>query len=112
MRMESARENTKIAQASGLRDATAGKPPISLTINDVEVEAREGQTILEVVEEYKLDEIPTLCHAKELEPYASCFLCTVEIEGRPNLQPSCATRVAPGMKVTTRSDRTRSSILP
>jgi len=82
---------------------------IRLEINGVEVEAEPGQTILEVVEDYKLDEIPTLCHAKELEPYASCFLCTVEIEGRPNLQPSCSTRVAPGMKVTTRSERINAS---
>ncbi len=63
------------------------------------------QTILEAVREHELGAIPTLCHSPELEPYASCFLCVVEVKGRPNLVPACATRVAPGMEVTTRNDR-------
>jgi hypothetical protein len=62
-------------------------------------------TILETVQKHGLDEIPTLCHSPELEPYASCFLCVVEVKGRPNLVPACATRVAPGMEVTTRNER-------
>lgn len=78
---------------------------VKLTINGTEIEAAAGKTILEVVRERELDAIPTLCHSNELEPYASCFLCVVEIKGRPNLVPACATRVAPGMEVTTRNDR-------
>ncbi len=82
---------------------------IRLTINGREVEARPGQTILEVVREQSLDDIPTLCHSPELEPYGSCFVCVVEVKGRPNLVPSCATRVAPGMEVETSSERVRAS---
>jgi formate dehydrogenase major subunit len=78
---------------------------VKLVINDQEIEARAGQTILEVVEEYGLDKIPTLCHSPELKPYGSCFVCVVEVEGRPNLLPSCATRIAPGMVVHTRNER-------
>jgi len=78
---------------------------ITLEINGKEINARPGQTVLEVVEEQKLDTIPTLCHSPELKPYASCFLCVVEVEGRPSLAPSCATPVAPGMKVTTKNER-------
>ena len=78
---------------------------IKLEINGREVEAAPGQTILEVVREQELDDIPTLCHSPELKPYGSCFVCVVEVEGRGNLVPSCATRVAPGMKVTTRNER-------
>jgi formate dehydrogenase major subunit len=80
-------------------------PPITLKINGREVTARAGQTILEVVREQRLDDIPTLCHSPELEPYASCFLCVVELQGRGNLVPACATRVTPGMEVTTRNER-------
>jgi formate dehydrogenase major subunit len=76
-----------------------------IEINGRPVTANEGQTILEVVEEQQLDTIPTLCHSRELAPYASCFVCVVELEGRPNLVPSCATKVADGMKVLTRSPR-------
>ena len=78
---------------------------VKLKINGAEIEASPGKTILEVVRERELDAIPTLCHSQELEPYASCFLCVVEIKGRPNLVPACATRVAPGMEVTTRNER-------
>ncbi len=78
---------------------------ITLEINGTEINARPGQTVLEVVQEHKLDTIPTLCHSPELKPYASCFLCVVEVEGRPGLAPSCATPVAPGMKVTTKNER-------
>jgi formate dehydrogenase major subunit len=82
---------------------------VKLVINGKDIEAKAGATILEVVREHELDSIPTLCHSPELEPYASCFLCVVEVKGRPNLVPSCATRVAPGMEVTTRNDRIMAS---
>ncbi len=78
---------------------------IMVKINGQEIEAAPGKTILEVVTENGLDEIPTLCHSPELEPYGSCFVCVVEVKGRPNLVPSCATRIAPGMEVETRNER-------
>lgn len=76
-----------------------------MTINGRKVSARPGQTILDVVREGRLDEIPTLCHDPRLEPYGSCFLCVVEVKGSPRLLPACVTRVRDGMEVTTRSDR-------
>ncbi|MFH1313482.1 MAG: FAD-dependent oxidoreductase [Candidatus Eisenbacteria bacterium] len=78
---------------------------IKISVNSREIEASPGKTILEVVHEKGLDHIPTLCHSPELEPYGSCFLCVVEVEGRWNLLPACATRIAAGMKIQTRSDR-------
>jgi len=77
---------------------------VSLTINGQPVQAERGQTILEVVHAQGLDTIPTLCHSPDLEPYGSCFVCVVELEGRGNLVPACATRVNEGMSVHTRSD--------
>ncbi|MBT7311499.1 FAD-dependent oxidoreductase, partial [bacterium] len=78
---------------------------IKLHINGQEVETVPGKTILEVVHDQGLDKIPTLCHSPELKPIGSCFLCVVEIEGRGNLAPSCATKVMPDMKIETRNDR-------
>ena len=78
---------------------------VKLTINGKEIEAPAGKTILEVVHDQELDTIPTLCASPELKPYGSCFVCVVEVEGRPNLVPSCATRVVEGMQVTTRNER-------
>lgn len=82
---------------------------IRLLINGTEVEAAPGSTILDVVRDRDLDDIPTLCHSKELEPYGSCFLCVVEVKGKWNLVPACATRIAPDMEVETRNERIISS---
>ncbi|MFA4985790.1 MAG: FAD-dependent oxidoreductase [Candidatus Brocadiia bacterium] len=79
--------------------------PVKIEINGKEYSVSPEKTILDVVNEYKIDDIPTLCHSPELKPYGSCFVCVVELVGRPNLAPACATRVAAGMKVLTRSDR-------
>ena len=82
---------------------------VKINVNGQDTLARPEQTILEVVEELKLAKIPTLCHSPELEPYASCFLCVVEVEGRPNLVPACSTRVMEGMKIETSNERIRES---
>ncbi|MDD3643047.1 MAG: 2Fe-2S iron-sulfur cluster-binding protein, partial [Candidatus Krumholzibacteria bacterium] len=78
---------------------------ITLKINGQQVTAEAGSTILDVVRGQGLDEIPTLCHSPELEPYGSCFVCVVEVKGRANLVPSCATRIAEGMEIETKSER-------
>jgi formate dehydrogenase major subunit len=49
--------------------------------------------------------IPKLCATDSLEPFGSCRLCLVEIEGRRGTPASCTTPVEPGMKVTTQSPR-------
>ncbi|MBT3182747.1 MAG: FAD-dependent oxidoreductase [Deltaproteobacteria bacterium] len=78
---------------------------VKIEVNGQNIEAEAGQTILQVVQDQGLDEIPTLCHSPELKPYGSCFVCVVELEGRANLVPSCATVVADGMKIKTNSDK-------
>ncbi len=82
---------------------------ITLYINDKKIISVPGKTIMEVVQEHSLDSIPTLCHMEGLEPYGSCFLCVVELEGKPNLVPACSTRIANGMKVATRNHRIEES---
>ncbi|MDY0296795.1 MAG: FAD-dependent oxidoreductase [Acidobacteriota bacterium] len=82
---------------------------ITLTINGQEVISQAGKTILEVVNEHKLDRIPTLCHDPRLEPYGSCFLCVVEVAGLKKLVPACATLATEGMIVETDNPRIRSS---
>lgn len=82
---------------------------IKITINGNEVVTTPGKTILEVVHENKIDKIPTLCHDGRIEPYGSCFLCVVEVEGLNRLVASCCTPIAPGMKINTDNERIRSS---
>ncbi len=81
---------------------------MQIRIDDNMVEAHEGETILAVATRAGI-KIPTLCHHPELKPYASCFICAVEIEGMSRLVPSCATMVHEGMVVFTNSERVRAS---
>lgn len=48
--------------------------------------------------------IPRLCATDTLEPFGSCRLCLVEIDGRRGTPASCTTPVEDGMKVRTQSE--------
>ncbi len=82
---------------------------IQLTIDNHVVEVPQGTTLLEAGKLVGID-IPTLCHIDlkgtcvKNRP-ASCRLCVVEVEGRRNLAPACATACMPGMVVYTNSAR-------
>jgi formate dehydrogenase alpha subunit len=47
--------------------------------------------------------IPSLCDRPDLEPFAGCRLCLVEISGRNDFAPACATPAAEGLVVRTRT---------
>ena len=78
---------------------------VTLIINDKEVKAKEGTTILEAAQSAGID-IPTLCHHEKLAPYGACRLCTVEIvKGqRSRLVTSCVYTVEDGLIVKTESE--------
>lgn len=77
---------------------------INIILNGKNTTAKKGEYILELAKRHGI-EIPTLCHDPRLEPYSSCYVCVVEIEGQRSLQPSCSTRVAEGMKINTDNER-------
>jgi formate dehydrogenase major subunit len=79
---------------------------LHLTIDGRPVEVQPGETILQAARKLGIS-IPTLCHVEGFAPSASCFLCAVQIEGMPNLSPSCAMPAADGMIVLTNSDEVR-----
>lgn len=75
---------------------------ISLTIDDRVVEARSGQTVLEVARENGI-EIPTLCYHRDLSTTGSCRLCVVEVDGFARHVTSCTLEATEGMVVNTES---------
>ena len=81
---------------------------LKLTIDGRPVEVAPGQTILDGARKLGIA-IPTLCHVEGFPAAASCFVCAVKIEGRPNLWPSCAMPAAEGMVVTTDSEEVRTA---
>jgi len=78
---------------------------VTLFINDQEVKARQGMTILQAAQSAGID-IPTLCHHEKLAPFGACRLCTVEIvKGqRSRLVTSCVYPVEDGLIVKTESE--------
>lgn len=77
---------------------------VNLIINGEPFKAIEGETILKVAKRNGIH-IPTLCNDERLEPFSSCFVCVVEIEGMKNMQPSCSTRVMEGMVIHTENKK-------
>jgi formate dehydrogenase major subunit len=73
---------------------------LTVELNGEQVKGREGETILNLAKRQGI-EIPTLCNDPRLEPYSSCYLCVVEVEGMRGHQPSCSTKISEGMKVVT-----------
>jgi len=49
--------------------------------------------------------VPKLCATDSLEPFGSCRLCLVEVEGRRGFPASCTTPAEAGMKVRTQTPR-------
>ena len=78
----------------------------TLIIDEQEVSARAGQTILEVARENDIS-IPTLCHLEGLSDVGACRLCLVEIKGSGKLLPACVTAVQEGMEIATETERLR-----
>ena len=82
---------------------------VKLTIDNKPVEVAEGTTILKAARQAGIN-IPTLCYFEldgmkfENKP-GGCRVCVVEVEGRKNLAPACATDVMEGMVVHTHSAR-------
>jgi formate dehydrogenase major subunit len=79
---------------------------VKLTIDGIAIEVEPGTTLLDAAQAEGVF-IPSFCHNRKLKPFASCFVCVVEIEGRANLVPSCSTAVMAGMVVHTKSERVR-----
>lgn len=78
----------------------------NIILNGKIVKGIKGESILELAQRHGI-EIPTLCHDPRIEPFSSCYVCVVEIEGYRTLQPSCSTKIVEGMKITTHNDKIR-----
>ena len=73
----------------------------SIRIDDQDILAQKGATILEVALANKIY-IPHLCYHPDLKPAGACRLCLVETEDG-NLMTSCRTPVRKGMVIKTKS---------
>jgi formate dehydrogenase major subunit len=77
---------------------------VTLTIDGSQVTVPVGTSVMRAAAENAIN-IPRLCATDSLEPFGSCRLCLVEIEGRRGYPASCTTPVEAGMVVRTQSSK-------
>ncbi|HUV98715.1 MAG TPA: formate dehydrogenase subunit alpha [Gallionella sp.] len=77
---------------------------VTLEIDGMQVTVAAGTSIMRAAAEGGVN-VPKLCATDSLEPFGSCRLCLVEIEGRKGYPASCTTPAEQGMKVRTQSPR-------
>ncbi len=92
------------------RDVDLGTPrrvsveEVTLTIDGFEVTVARGTSLMRAAAETGIN-IPKLCATDSLEPFGSCRLCLIEIEGRKGYPASCTTPAEHGMVVRTQSPK-------
>ena len=77
---------------------------VHLKINNRDVTAEAGQTILEAARANGIY-IPTLCYLKDINKSGACRVCLVEVKRARTLLSACTTPVSEGMEVFTNSER-------
>jgi NADH-quinone oxidoreductase subunit G len=77
---------------------------IEIELDGKKIDVLEGSMIMHAAEQAGTY-IPHFCYHKKLSIAASCRMCLVDVEKMPKPMPACATTVAPGMIVRTKSDK-------
>jgi len=75
---------------------------VNIEVDGKPVEARKGQMIIEATDAIGTY-IPRFCYHEKLSIAANCRMCLVEVEKAPKPLPACATPIAEGMKIFTKS---------
>lgn len=84
--------------------ASLSETLVSIAVDGREVTVPDGTSVLRAATLAGIN-IPKLCASDNLEPFGSCRLCAVEIEGHRGYPASCTTPVAEGMQVTTQNGK-------
>ncbi|HSW17417.1 MAG TPA: formate dehydrogenase subunit alpha [Ramlibacter sp.] len=95
-------EHLKISDYGTPRRESAAE--ITLEIDGAAITVPKGTSLMRAAVEAGIN-VPKLCATDSVEPFGSCRLCLVEIEGRKGFPASCTTPAEPGMKVRTQTPR-------
>jgi len=77
---------------------------INLNIDGIDVSVPEGTSIMRAASEAGVS-VPKLCATDSLDPFGSCRLCLVEVEGKRGYPASCTTPVEQNLKVHTQTPK-------
>jgi len=81
---------------------------VNVEVDGRPLKARKGQMIIQLTDQAGVY-VPRFCYHEKLSIAANCRMCLVEVEKAPKPMPACATPVAEGMKVFTRSARAKAA---
>ena len=84
--------------------ASSAAQLVTLEIDGFKVTVPEGTSIMRAAATIGID-IPKLCATDSIEPFGSCRLCVVQIEGGRGMPASCTTPAAEGLKVVTQNQK-------
>ena len=84
--------------------ARASGTTVTLTIDGAVVTVPEGTSLMRAAVDAGV-RVPRLCATDSLEPFGSCRLCLVEVEGRRGYPASCTTPAEAGMVVRTQTPK-------
>ena len=84
--------------------ASANTDSVTLEIDGHSVTVSAGTSVMRAAVEAGIT-IPKLCATDNLNPFGSCRMCLVQIEGARGYPASCTTPVAEGMKVCTQNEK-------
>jgi len=77
---------------------------VTIQIDEMTLRVEKGTSVLEAALANGIY-IPHLCHHPDLPELGSCRLCIVEVEGKPDVEPSCKLQAEDGMVIRTDSER-------
>jgi NADH-quinone oxidoreductase subunit G len=77
---------------------------VEIELDGKKVEVPEGSMVMHAAEKAGTY-IPHFCYHKKLSIAANCRMCLVDVEKAPKAIPACATPVAQGMVVHTKTDK-------
>ncbi len=84
--------------------ASTSAEQVQLHIDGYAVQVPKGTSLMRAAVQAGV-QVPKLCATDSLDPFGSCRLCLVEIEGRKGFPASCTTPAENGMVVRTQTSR-------
>ncbi|HEY4372478.1 MAG TPA: formate dehydrogenase subunit alpha [Burkholderiales bacterium] len=94
-------KHTEIDHGTPARESEA---EVTLNIDGRDITVPAGTSLMRAAIDAGI-QVPKLCATDSLEPFGSCRLCLVEIEGRRGYPASCTTPAEAGMKVKTQTSK-------
>jgi formate dehydrogenase major subunit len=84
--------------------ASTSPESIDVIVDGIPVSVPVGTSVMRAAAEAGVG-VPKLCATDSLQPFGSCRLCLVEIDGKRGTPASCTTPCEPGMVVRTQTPR-------